>query len=106
MSFCCKPKHSRIYLRKPKQRLELKLKFRVYYQSRLCNLIWPTIEPAGHSRCETSDAVVNFILTFYGGQDSTTQEVLLGRVEHEITIEKGEDNQASMPPFETTGLFF
>lgn len=38
---------------------------------------------------ETSDTVATFILTFYGGQDATTQEVLLGRIEHEVAIEKG-----------------
>ena len=55
---------------------------------------------------ETGDTVATFILTFYGAQNASTQEVLLGRIEHEITIEKGEDNEARMPPFETTGALF
>ncbi|MBT6434480.1 MAG: hypothetical protein HOK28_15380, partial [Deltaproteobacteria bacterium] len=55
---------------------------------------------------EADYADVQIVLSFYGAKDATTQEVLLGRVEHTASIVRGESNRVTIPEFETTGALF
>ena len=55
---------------------------------------------------EADYADVQIVLSFYGAKDATTQEVLLGRVEHTASIVRGESNRVTIPEFETTGPLF
>ena len=49
---------------------------------------------------------VQIVLSFYGGQNANTEEVLLGRVEHTASIVSGESNRVTIPEFETNGALF